>query len=480
MADEKLSNLFAFDSNEALPAHIRVVGIGGGGGNALNNMIEKGIDGIEFIAINTDVQALHNNKAPHKIQIGRTKTKGMGAGARSTIGAEAATESQDEIEQALEGSDMVFITAGMGGGTGTGAAPVVAAIAKRLGILTVAIVTKPFTFEGGARMRTARDGIRLLSEHVDTLILIPNDRLLDISDSKTTITEAFQMADSVLHNATRGISELITIHGMVNLDFADVRTTMENGGTSLMGYATAAGEKRAERAAREAISSPLLDGISIAGARNVLINITAGPSLTMQEANEASMLVQQEAGNDAEVIWGIVNDERMGDDLRITVIATGFSLDNKQAAPEQTRTMLTDPEQYKGEESLRTLDEPAFQRRGGSAAARPQEKQPAKTERQEKQPVKPRSMPMVAGTQAAAAPAASAVKSPKPMMGTEERDKQGAVQLVLGPELGRNGNGSSAGKSTVRLMSAEDLDSAGRTQSRDDKETPAFLRRMMD
>jgi cell division protein FtsZ len=448
MATEEFSTLFTYDSDQVVPAKIRVVGIGGGGGNAINNMIDKGIDGIEFIAVNTDVQALNNNKAPIKIQIGRHRTRGMGAGARSSIGAEAATESQEEIEQVIQGSDMVFITAGMGGGTGTGAAPVVAAIAKRLGILTVAIVTRPFSFEGGLRSRTAREGIRLLGEHVDTMILIPNDRLLDIADSKTTLVEAFQLADSVLYNATRGISELITVHGLINLDFADVRTTMEGGGTALMGYATASGENRAERAAREAIASPLLDGVSIRGARNVLVNITAGPSLALQEANAASALIQREAGDEAEVIWGIVQDKEMGDDIRVTVMATGFALERHEPVPVPSRTRLAVPPEYKGEDNLRALDPPAFVRRGSPA------------------PLTDRARPIV---RQEARHAEASVPESRP------------VQLSLGPELAPGpGRPNGVRKPTVRILSPEDLESSPERIRKDDSDTPAFLRKMMD
>ncbi len=448
MATEEFSSLFTYDSDQVVPAKIRVVGIGGGGGNAINNMIDKGIDGIEFVAINTDVQALNNNKAPIRIQIGRHRTRGMGAGARSSIGAEAATESQEEIEQVVQGSDMVFITAGMGGGTGTGAAPVVAAIAKRLGILTVAIVTRPFSFEGGLRTRTAREGIRLLGEHVDTMILIPNDRLLDIADSKTTVVEAFQMADSVLYNATRGISELITIHGLINLDFADVRTTMEGGGTALMGYATASGENRAERAAREAICSPLLDGVSIRGARNVLVNITAGPTLALQEANAASALIQREAGDDAEVIWGIVQDKDMGEDLRVTVIATGFALERHDVVPSPSRTTLKVPPQYKGEENLRALDSPAYMRRGAPAPPTDRARPVARQDGRHAEVPRP---------------------DPRP------------VQLSLGPELApASGSANGTRKPTVRIMSPDELESGSERIRKDDSDTPAFLRKMMD
>lgn len=370
--DSTFSTHFAFDDASNEEAKICVVGVGGGGGNAVNNMINQGIQGVDFYAINTDSQALEANLASTKIQAGRGLTKGLGAGARPSVGAEAIEESRKDLEEALKDFDMVFITAGMGGGTGTGGAPIVAAIAKELGILSVAIVTKPFECEGPKRLRSAEAGISLLKQHVDTLIIIPNERLLDIAEANTTLMDAFSKADEVLYNATRGISDLITVHGLINLDFADVKTTMRNGGTALMGAATAAGEDRAERAAREALSSPLLDGLSIEGARNVLVNITAGPSLGIREATAATSIIQSEAGDDVEVIFGTVIDENMGEDLRITVIATGFE---KQAVPERRKPSVltgarrphvdsgaTAPD-YKGQESLRILDTPAYERR---------------------------------------------------------------------------------------------------------------------
>ena len=317
--EERNSIRFAFDDEAGEKAKLVVVGVGGSGGNAVNNMLRKGIGGVEFVAVNTDAQALEANDAPTKIQLGRSLTKGLGAGARPEVGADAARESEREIEAAIEGADMVFITAGMGGGTGTGAAPVVADLARRHGILTVAVVTKPFDCEGLKRSKTADRGIDELRKAVDTLIVIPNERLLDIADDDTSLMDAFVMADDVLYNATRGISDLITVHGLINLDFADVRTTMVDGGTALMGSATAHGDKRAERAAREAISSPLLDGVSIRGARNVLVNITAGPSLGIREATAATAVIQQEAGEDAEVIFGTVIDPEMGGTARIGV-----------------------------------------------------------------------------------------------------------------------------------------------------------------
>ena len=369
--DSLISSRFTFEDDSVDGPKLAVIGVGGGGGNAINNMVELGINGVEFIAINTDKQALDANKAAHKIQAGRHLTKGLGAGARPVKGAEALEESREEIEQFIKEFEMIFITAGMGGGTGTGGAPVVAAIARKMGILTVAIVTKPFTCEGKRRLDSAMGGIELLKEQVDTLIIIPNERLLDIAEPDTSMIEAFGKADEVLYNATRGISDLITVHGLINLDFADVETTMKNGGTALMGAATASGENRAERAAIEAISSPLLDGVSIAGARNALVNITAGANLGIHEATTATSIIQREAGDEVEVIFGTVIDPDMGDSLRVTVIATGFD----KASPTNTGhgplRKDSDLQQdipmsypgYKGEDSLRQLDIPAFERR---------------------------------------------------------------------------------------------------------------------
>ena len=366
--DSNFSTHFAFDDASNEEAKICVVGVGGGGGNAVNNMIQQGITGVDFYAINTDAQALEANLAPFKIQAGSGLTKGLGAGARPSIGAEAVEESRAELEDALRGFDMVFITAGMGGGTGTGGAPIVAAIAKELGILSVAIVTKPFECEGIKRTKAADAGITLLKQNVDTLIVIPNERLLDIAEANTTLMDAFAKADEVLYNATRGISDLITVHGLINLDFADVKTTMRNGGTALMGASTASGENRAETAATEALSSPLLDGLSINGARNVLVNITAGRSLGIREATAATSIIQREAGENVEVIFGTVIDDAMGDDLRITVIATGFEKRSPGTEREARLAELAGSDAsigYKGQNNLKALDEPAYVRRRG-------------------------------------------------------------------------------------------------------------------
>jgi len=304
-------------------AHIKVIGVGGGGNNAVNRMIFAGLKGVEFISVNTDSQALQMALANNKIQIGSKLTKGLGAGANPDIGQKAAEESKDDIEQMLRGADMVFVTAGMGGGTGTGAAPVVAAIAKEMGALTVGVVTKPFTFEGRKRMLQADHGIQALKEKVDTLITIPNDRLLQVVEKNTSIVEAFRIADDVLRQGVQGISDLIAVPGLINLDFADVKTIMKDTGSALMGIGSSRGDNRAVESARAAISSPLLE-TSIEGARGVLLNITGGASLGLFEVNEAAEIIAQAADPEANIIFGAVVDERMEDEVRVTVIATGF------------------------------------------------------------------------------------------------------------------------------------------------------------
>jgi cell division protein FtsZ len=307
-----------------LSARIKVIGVGGGGGNAVNTMIRSKLTGVDFVVANTDAQSLERSQALIKLQLGEAVTKGLGAGANPEVGRRAALENQDELKEHLTGSDMVFITAGMGGGTGTGGAPVIARLAREAGALTVGVVTKPFVFEGKRRLRQAEQGIEELKESVDTLIVIPNQRLLSIAAKTTTMLEAFNKADDVLLQAVRGISDLIITPGLINLDFADVRTVMAEMGLALMGSATASGENRAVEAAQKAISSPLLEDISIQGARGVLINVTGGPDLGVHEINEAASMIQEEADDDANIIFGAVIDDNLGDEIRITVIATGF------------------------------------------------------------------------------------------------------------------------------------------------------------
>jgi cell division protein FtsZ len=331
--------LFEFDSLSEQKANLKVVGIGGAGGNAVTRMITSGMQGVDFIAINTDAQDLDNNPSEHKIQVGKNLTKGLGAGANSSVGREAVESDREAIIALLDGADMAFITAGMGGGTGTGAAPVVAQISRELGILTVGIITLPFTFEGPKRMNRALEGMAEMKKTCDTLISIPNQKLMSIVDKSTTLPEAFQMADTILHQAAKGISDLINVQGVINLDFADVETIMKNMGDAIMGTGVASGEERAVLAAQQAISSPLLDDASIKGAQGVLVNITGGPNLTLMEANEATTIIFEEAGPSANIIFGAVIDPDLKDEIRVTVIATGFNIPKIVATIQNTETM---------------------------------------------------------------------------------------------------------------------------------------------
>jgi cell division protein FtsZ len=345
-------------------AKLRVVGVGGGGGNALNSMIDMGLTGVDFFAINTDLQALERNKAPNKIQVGKNLTRGLGAGADPTIGHRAVEEDRDEIARAIAGSDMVFITAGMGGGTGTGGAPVVANIAKSNGSLVVGIVTKPFNCEGKQRMSFAESGLEEMKKHVDTLIIIPNQKLLSIVERNTPLQDAFDKANDVLYNATRGISELITIPGLINVDFADVRTVMREMGDALMGSGRASGENRATEAAHEAISSPLLDGISIAGAQGVLINVSGGPNMSLIEVDEAVNVIYDAAGEEANVIMGAVIDEKFGDEIMVTVIATGFNKRGVGVVRQLKKDIKVIERVPSGIQDIKSYDIPAITRRG--------------------------------------------------------------------------------------------------------------------
>jgi cell division protein FtsZ len=359
--------MFEIVEQVTLGARIKVIGIGGGGGNAVNTMISGNLTGVDFIVANTDAQAVDASPAPVKIQLGEKITKGLGAGANPEIGRRAAIEDQELIRGYLSGADMIFITAGMGGGTGTGGAPIIAKLAREVGSLTVGVVTKPFLFEGKKRMRQAEDGIRELKQSVDTLIVIPNQRLLSIAARTTTMLEAFQKADDVLLQAVRGISDLIVTPGLINLDFADIRTVMAEMGLALMGAASASGENRAVEAAQKAISSPLLEDISIHGARGLLINITGGPDLSLHEVNEAATMIQEEAHEDANIIFGAVIDERTKGEVRITVIATGFG----EREPEARKPVLATPAPSSAKERKvvhmgtieDNLDSPTWQRK---------------------------------------------------------------------------------------------------------------------
>ncbi|MBI5017997.1 MAG: cell division protein FtsZ [Deltaproteobacteria bacterium] len=348
---------FDIDTPACFNARIKVIGCGGGGGNALNTMMSLGVGGVDFIAANTDAQALRCNLAPVKIQLGSSLTRGLGAGADPGVGRQAALEDTSAVADVIAGADMVFITAGMGGGTGTGASPIVARIAKECGALTVGVVTKPFQFEGKRRMRLAKEGIDELREAVDTLITIPNDRLLSIAGKNTSIIEAFRMVDDVLCRAVKGISDLITTSGIINVDFADVRTIMSEKGMALMGTGTRSGDNRAVLAAQDAVSSPLLDNLSIEGARGVLINITGPSTMTLAEVTEAAGLIQETAHEDANIIFGQVIDDAMGDAVSVTVIATGFGDAKADAMPLEVVRMA------KVEEEAVDRDVPAFLRK---------------------------------------------------------------------------------------------------------------------
>src|SRR5881409_3980068 len=320
--------IFELEETVTQNARMKVVGVGGGGGNALNRMIDEHVSGVEFISVNTDAQALLNNKADVKVQIGKKLTRGLGAGARPEIGRQAIEENRDEV---LQGADLVFVTCGMGGGTGTGAAPIISQIARDLGALTIGIVTKPFLFEGRKRMRQGEMGIAEMRKHVDTMVVVPNERLLAVVGKGIPFQDALKKADEVLLHATQGISSLITVTGIVNVDFADVRTVMQNGGAAIMGTGMGRGENRAMEAVQQAISSPLLDNISITCATGVLINITGGEDLTLGEVTQISDVVKDAAGQDAEIIFGTVNDPAMHGEIRVTVIATGFDRGKEQA-----------------------------------------------------------------------------------------------------------------------------------------------------
>jgi cell division protein FtsZ len=316
--------IFEFEENAAQNARMKVVGVGGGGGNAVNRMIDEHLEGVEFISVNTDAQALLNSKSDIKIQIGKKLTRGLGAGARPEIGRQAVEENRDEVARFLTGADLVFITCGMGGGTGTGAAPIICELAREAGALTVGIVTKPFLFEGRKRMRQAEMGIADMRKHVDTMIVVPNERLLAVVGKGIPFQDALKKADEVLLHATQGISSLISVTGLVNVDFADVRTVMQAGGSALMGSGEGKGDNRAMEAAQQAISSPLLDNISISGATGVLVNITGGADLTLGEVHQINEIIHDAVGDDAEIIFGAVHQPAMQGEIRVTVIATGF------------------------------------------------------------------------------------------------------------------------------------------------------------
>jgi len=369
--------MIEFDEIQERGPRIKVIGVGGGGGNAISNMIHQGIAGVEFIVGNTDSQALDASPAEIKLQLGHGLTKGLGAGAKPEIGASAAKESIDRIEELLLGADMVFIAAGMGGGTGTGAAPIIADVARRLGALTVGVVTKPFLFEGNRRKKVAEKGVEALKQAVDTLIVVPNNRLLQLADEKTSMLDAFRMADQVLYNAVKGISDIITQQGIVNVDFADAISVMSDQGMALMGIGRGKGERRALDAAERAISSPLLEDISVQGAMGILVNVTGGPSLTLHEVNSAIELITQAAHEDANIIFGYVVDEKMQDDVSITVIATGFEGARKSATNTQQQTAASAQENLQAAKYVAPRENPAYARQPWQPAAATQAPAPA-------------------------------------------------------------------------------------------------------
>lgn len=393
------------DQLELKGARIKVIGVGGGGGNAVNQMINDQVSGVDFIVANTDLQALEASHAQTKIQLGPKLTKGLGAGSNPEVGSKAAQESESEIAKALEGADMVFVTAGMGGGTGTGAAPVIAKIAKDSGALTVGVVTRPFSFEGPRRSKLAAEGLEKLKQNVDTLIIVANNRLLEMIDKKTPMMEAFKEADNVLRQGVEGISDLITNPGYINLDFADIRHTMENQGSALMGIGSSTGENRAAEATKKAISSPLLE-VSIDGAEHVLMNITGGKNLSMFEAQEASNVISQAANTNVDIAFGMAMDDSLGDEVRVTVIATGIdkakqqrqqaaaaraNLTSQSTAPVSTATVRQEPAQ-----PARTASEPASTNENNGFTSRPVSAQPAEEQplpRRENQPQAPKQDP---------------------------------------------------------------------------------------
>lgn len=368
--------LFEFNSALEQKADLKVIGVGGAGGNAINRMINSGMEGVDFCVINTDAQDLEHSIAEKKIQIGKSLTKGLGAGAKADLGRQAISDDKEAVQSIMEGADMVFITAGMGGGTGTGASPIVAEIAKEMGILTVGIVTLPFTFEGPKRMARAKAGVDELRNICDTLIVIPNQKLMTIVEKNTTLIDAFQFADSILHQAAKGISDLINVQGMVNLDFADVETIMSNMGDAIMGTGKANGEERAVLAAQQAISSPLLDDASISGAQGVLVNITGGNNLTLHEVDEATSIIFEEAGEDANIIFGAVIDPTMTDELRVTVIATGFNVRAPREDSEKTRSFPNIPHREQTQLLTNQINETVSEVKRRSNISQPENKKP--------------------------------------------------------------------------------------------------------
>jgi cell division protein FtsZ len=484
--------MFEFERESDGLARITVAGVGGAGGNAINRMITEGLGGVEFFAINTDAQALQLSKAPSRIQVGGKLTKGLGSGGNPETGREALQEDESLVYEALKGSDMVFVTAGMGGGTGTGGAPLVAKIARELGALTVGVVTRPFTFEGKRRDTAALDGLKALKESVDTLIVIPNEKLLQIVGTDTTLTSAFSLADDVLLQATRGISDLITVPGLVNLDFADVRTIMANMGDALMGSGAAEGPDRAALATKQAISSPLLDDVHIGGARGVLVNITGGSNMTLHEVSEATSLVQEAVGDDANIIFGAVIDDSNDTQFRVTVIATGFGSERTNVVIGRENVVRTS--QPRNRESLPVGGKPAayvapVTRSADLAPRSPQGSAPSRRDSTLGIPENPtleaRRVEGGGGTTTASAtvqrqvePPVARVAAPTAKVEPVAKAEQvlSAVATALQPETPQAG-GAARGQEIPQVT----LPRPGmHSWNADDLDVPAFLRRQMD
>ena len=451
-------------------AKIKIVGIGGGGGNAVNTMIQNGLQGIDFIVINTDLQSLKYSLAKHKIQIGKDLTKGLGAGANPDIGRDAALEDRHELQEMLSDADMIFITAGMGGGTGTGAASIVAQIAKELGTLTVAVVTTPFDFEGKRRKRHAGIGIERLRENVDTLITIPNQRLLSVASEDISLIEAFRIADNVLVNAVRGISDIINLPGTINVDFADVKTVMSSMGQAIMGIGVSSGKERATQASRQAIASPLLEEINIEGATGILINVTAGENITLRELHEACAVVQGAAHEDANVIFGAVIDENMSDEIRVTVIATGFPVDR---FADKSDTMPPSPLQKLTRAGANTTT--AVQVAPPEPAPMPMPTPPAVEAQPRPEPQQVAAEPPLQQPQSYTPPVAAT--APQPAAPTPAPVPQPSLDAVPPqPSLDLPETSASSIAADIDSHIDEAIQLAGRTTPTQDLDVPAFMR----
>ena len=480
--------MFEFEENLAINAKIKVIGVGGGGGNSIQTMMKERIDGVDFVAVNTDVQALKQNEAMVKIQIGSKLTKGLGSGSNPHIGRDAAQEDENSIREVLKDSDMVFVTAGMGGGTGTGAAPVIGRVAKDLGILTVGVVTKPFSFEGRKRLKQAEEGIAELKQNVDTLICLPNDNLLNLAGKDTPIIDSFKMVDYVVLQAVRGISDLITIPGLINLDFADIKTIMKDSGLALMGTGVAGGEDRAIKAAKLAISSPLLENVSISGATGIILNITGTSNMTLFEVNAASKLIQQECDEEVNIIFGTVIDDSMGDDIRVTVIATGFGQQMSQIKKDALRdsqnlgyrewfggNKAPATETKQAEAPVQTKAPPAQKPSDRNLSIRDVFNQMQDADLEEENESSPDTMPPQALHIEQPLPVASSLETTPSSTRHSETKKQvwGESLATSGTAITRKRTGNTEIKSSIQDMDFSENES-------DEYEIPAFIRRRAD